>query len=151
MYGFDTASSLGEESKDPGRNAPRAILRALIASFLIGGLILLFALLSVPDLHSKELSVDGLQYVVLSTLGSTIGQIVLWCVVIAITVCELAVHTAGIRLAFAMARDNNLPGRLPARQGQPALPDTGAAGRHHRAGGDRHPAASTSTSRRSSR
>ncbi|MFD9811832.1 APC family permease [Streptomyces sp. NPDC059080] len=109
MYGFDTASSLGEESKDPGRNAPRAILRALIASFLIGGLILLFALLAVPDLHAKELSVDGLQYVVLSTLGSTVGQIVLWCVVIAITVCELAVHTAGIRLAFAMARDNNLP------------------------------------------
>ncbi len=109
MYGFDTASSLGEESKDPGRNAPRAILRALTASFLIGGLILLFALLAVPDLHAKELSVDGLQYVVLSTLGSTVGQIVLWCVVIAITVCELAVHTAGIRLAFAMARDNNLP------------------------------------------
>ncbi|MFF4607236.1 APC family permease [Streptomyces sp. NPDC001339] len=109
MYGFDTASSLGEESKDPARNAPRAILRALLASFLIGGLILLFALLAVPDLHAKELSVDGLQYVVLATLGSAVGQIVLWCVVIAITVCELAVHTAAIRLAFAMARDNNLP------------------------------------------
>lgn len=109
MYGFDTASSLGEESVNPSRNAPRAILRALCASFLIGGLILLFALLAVPDLTSKKLSVDGLQFVVLSTLGHTIGQIVLWCVVIAITVCELAVHTAGIRLAFAMARDNCLP------------------------------------------
>ncbi|GAU65694.1 putative amino acid transporter [Streptomyces sp. NBRC 110611] len=109
MYGFDTASSLGEESKDPARNAPRAILRALLASFLIGGLILLFALLAVPDLHARELSVDGLQYVVLATLGSAVGQMVLWCVVIAITVCELAVHTAAIRLAFAMARDNNLP------------------------------------------
>ncbi|MEV0522882.1 APC family permease [Streptomyces sp. NPDC050439] len=109
MYGFDTASSLGEESLDPSRNAPRAILRALIFSFLIGGLILLFALLAVPDLHAKELSVDGLQYVVLSTLGSTIGEIVLWCVVVAITVCELAVQAAGIRLAFAMARDGTLP------------------------------------------
>ena len=69
MYGFDTASSLGEESMDPGRNAPRAILRALVASFLIGGLILLFALMAVPNLHAKELSADGLQYVVLSTLG----------------------------------------------------------------------------------
>lgn len=109
MYGFDTASSLGEESLDPSRNAPRAILRALVFSFLIGGLILLFALLAVPDLHAKELSVDGLQYVVLSTLGSTIGEIVLWCVVVAITVCELAVQAAGIRLAFAMARDGTLP------------------------------------------
>ncbi|MFE7119459.1 APC family permease [Streptomyces sp. NPDC057654] len=127
MYGFDTASSLGEESVDPGRNAPRAILRALIASFLIGGLILLFALLAVPDLHARQLSVDGLQYVVLSTLGSTIGQIVLWCVVIAITVCALAVHTAGIRLAFAMARDTNLPAasllaRVSPRFQTPVLP-----------------------------
>ncbi|MDI3423609.1 APC family permease [Streptomyces luteolus] len=109
MYGFDTASSLGEESHDPSRNAPRAILRALIASFLIGGFILLFALLAVPDLQAKELSTGGLQYVVLETLGSTIGEIFLWCVVIAITVCVLAVHAAGIRLMFAMARDNNLP------------------------------------------
>ncbi|GGU51321.1 amino acid permease [Streptomyces albospinus] len=127
MYGFDTASSLGEESKDPARNAPRAILRALVASFVIGGLILLFALLAVPDLHSEKLSVDGLQYVVLSTLGSTVGQLVLWCVVIAITVCELAVHTAGIRLAFAMARDNNLPAssllaRVSPRFQTPVLP-----------------------------
>ncbi|MEU9097409.1 APC family permease [Streptomyces sp. NPDC048361] len=110
MYGFDTASSLGEESIDPARNAPRAILRALIASFLLGGLILLFALLAAPDLHAKELSVDGLQYVVKAALGHTIGVVVLWCVVIAITVCALSVQTAGLRLAFAMARDNNLPG-----------------------------------------
>ncbi|MFD7168311.1 APC family permease [Streptomyces violascens] len=109
MYGFDTASSLGEESIDPARNAPRAILRALVASFLLGGLILLFALLATPDLHAKQLSVDGLQYVVKAALGESVGLAVLWCVVIAITVCALSVQTAGLRLAFAMARDNNLP------------------------------------------
>ncbi len=109
MYGFDTASSLGEESHDPSRNAPRAILRALIASFIIGGFILLFALMAVPNLHAEELSTGGLQYVVLETLGDTIGEIFLWCVVVAISVCVLAVQAAGIRLMFAMARDNNLP------------------------------------------
>ncbi len=110
MYGFDTASSLGEESVDPSRNAPRAILRALIASFVLGGLILLFALLSTPNLHSPQLAAHGLQYVVKAVLGGTTGQAILWCVVIAITVCALSVQTAGLRLAFAMARDNNLPG-----------------------------------------
>ncbi|MFD8192613.1 APC family permease [Streptomyces wuyuanensis] len=109
MYGFDTASSLGEESHAPRRNCPRAILRALVASFLIGGLILLFALMAVPDLFAKQLSTEGLQYVVLVTLGPTLGEVFLWCVVVAITVCVLAVHAAGIRLMFAMARDNNLP------------------------------------------
>jgi urea carboxylase system permease len=109
MYGFDTASSLGEESIDPRKNAPKAILRALIASFLIGGLILLFALMSVPDITNPKIAEDGLQYIVLTVLGSGVGTAFLWTVVIAITVCNLAVQTAAIRMMFAMARDNNLP------------------------------------------
>ncbi|WP_326724440.1 MULTISPECIES: amino acid permease [unclassified Streptomyces] len=109
MYGFDTAASLGEESVDPSRNAPRAILRAIIASFVLGGLVLLFALMSVSSLSGEQLSTDGLQYIVLDVLGEDAGKAMLWCVFIAVTVCALAVHTAAIRLAFAMARDNNLP------------------------------------------
>jgi len=109
MYGFDTAASLGEESLDPSRNAPRAILRAIVASFVLGGLVLLLALMSVSGLKGERLSTDGLQYVVLDVLGEDAGKAMLWCVFIAVTVCALAVHTAAIRLAFAMARDNNLP------------------------------------------
>jgi len=109
MYGFDTASSLGEESKNPRKNAPRAILRALVASFVIGGLILLVAMMAVTNIQAEEISTGGLQFIVLDVLGGTIGDIFLWCVVIAITVCALAVHTAAIRMMFAMARDNNLP------------------------------------------
>src|SRR4051812_34241130 len=109
MYGFDTASSLGEETKDPRKNAPLAILRALIASFAIGGLILLGALMAVGNINAEQLSTVGLQYVVLDVFGSTVGKLFLICVVIAITVCNLAVHTAAIRMMFAMARDNNLP------------------------------------------
>ncbi|MDW8807916.1 amino acid permease [Streptomyces scabiei] len=109
MYGFDTAASLGEESLDPTRNAPRAIIRAIVASFLLGGLILLLALMSVSSLKGERLSTDGLQYVVLNVLGPTAGKAMLWCVLIAVTVCALAVHTAAVRLTFAMARDNNLP------------------------------------------
>ena len=111
MYGFDTASSLGEETKDPRRTAPLAILRAVIASFILGGLILLFAIMSVSNINAPEIasSAGGLQFVVLDVLGNTVGKIFLICVVIAVTVCCLAVHTATIRMAFAMARDNNLP------------------------------------------
>lgn len=58
----------------------------------------------------RKLSTDGLQYVVLDVLGPTAGKAMLWCVLIAVTVCALAVHTSAIRPAFAMARDNNLPG-----------------------------------------
>ena len=109
MYGFDTASSLGEESVDPRRNAPKAILRALIASFVIGGLILLTAMMAVSSITNEEIATSGLQFIVLDALGTAIGTIFLISVVIAITVCNLAVHAATIRMAFAMARDNNLP------------------------------------------
>jgi len=109
MYGFDTASSLGEESLNPRKNAPRAILRALIASFVLGGLILLLALMAVRNINAPELSTIGLQYVVIDVLGSALGKVFLVAVAIAITVCILAVHTAAIRMTFAMARDNNLP------------------------------------------
>ncbi|TDK26568.1 amino acid permease [Arthrobacter crusticola] len=111
MYGFDTASSLGEETKDPKRTAPRAILRAITASFILGGLIILFGILAAPDLDDPKLgAVDGgLQHIVLSVLGGPFGKAFLVCIVIAITVCTLAVHAAAIRMMFAMARDNNLP------------------------------------------
>lgn len=112
MYGFDTASSLGEETRDPRRTAPRAILTALIASFLLGGLILLFALMAAPDLSDPALATGagGLQLIVLQSLGGNLGKAFLICIVLAVTVCALAVHTAAIRIMFAMARDNNLPG-----------------------------------------
>lgn len=111
MYGFDTASSLGEETVEPRRTAPKAIARAILASFVIGGGILVFAVLAAPNLEDPQLgeSSGGLQYIVEQVMWGPLGKIFLICIVIAVTVCTLAVHTAAIRLTFAMARDNALP------------------------------------------
>jgi len=111
MYGFDTASSLGEETVEPRRTAPRAILRAILASFVIGGAILAFAVMSAPDLKDPQIgsSGGGLQYIVEQVMWGPLGKVFLVCIAIAVTVCSLAVHTAAIRLTFAMARDNALP------------------------------------------
>lgn len=111
MYGFDTASSLGEETLEPRRTAPQAILRAILASFVIGGAILVFAILSAPHLDDPKLSSGdgGLQYVVEQVMWGPLAKVFLVCIVVAVSVCALAVHTAAIRLAFAMARDNALP------------------------------------------
>jgi urea carboxylase system permease len=111
MYGFDTASSLGEETLEPRRTAPKAILRAILASFVIGGAILVFAVMSAPRLDDPMIgsSSGGLQYIVEQVMWGPLGKIFLVCIVVAVTVCSLAVHTAAIRLSFAMARDNALP------------------------------------------
>lgn len=111
MYGFDTASSLGEETVEPRRTAPKAILRAILASFVIGGAILVFAIMAAPDLKDPKLGEQSgsLQYIVESVMWGPASKVFLVAIVVAVIVCSLAVHTAAIRLMFAMARDNALP------------------------------------------
>jgi urea carboxylase system permease len=109
MYGFDTAGSLAEETHDPRRHAPPAIIRALIAAGIAGLLVILFAEMSVPNIHASQISTSGLPYLVKATLGGTTGDLFLIDSVIAITVCSLAVHTGGIRMIFTMGRDGRLP------------------------------------------
>jgi amino acid transporter len=109
MYGFDTAGSLAEETLDPRKNAPPAILRAVAAAGLAGFLVILLGEMSVPDIHAKELGTSGLPYLVKATLGGTVGNVFLIDSLIAITVCSLAVHAGGIRMIFTMGRDGRLP------------------------------------------
>jgi len=109
MYGFDTAGSLAEETNNPRKNAPPAILRALIAAGIAGLLVILFGEMSVPNIHASQLGTSGLPYLVKATLGGTTGDLFLIDSLIAITVCSLAVHAGGIRMIFTMGRDNRLP------------------------------------------
>src|ERR1700691_4853937 len=127
MYGFDTAGTLAEETNDPRRAAPPAILRALATAALIGGLLILFALMSVKNIHDKNIGLLGLPYIVKQALGNTTGNIFLIDSAIAITVCTLAVCTACIRMLFSMARDGRLPfgsslARVSGRARVPIIP-----------------------------
>ena len=111
MYGFDTAGTLAEETNDPRRRAPRAILRALLAAGVAGGLLIVAGLLAVRDPADVALGqiTGGLHLIVKDVLGPGLGNLFLVAVVFAVTVCALAVHASAVRLIFAMARDNNLP------------------------------------------
>jgi urea carboxylase system permease len=111
LYGFDTAGTLAEETADPRRRAPWAILRALAAAGLAGALLMFFGILSVGDPSNPELGKisGGLPFLVKDVLGTKLGAFLLINVIFAVFVCALAVHAASVRLMFAMARDNNLP------------------------------------------
>jgi urea carboxylase system permease len=109
MYGFDTAGTLAEETADPRRNAPPAILKALAAAALIGGLLILLALMDVKNIHDPNIAGLGLPYIIKQALGNTTGDVFLIDSAVAITVCTLAVMAGCIRLMFAMARDGRLP------------------------------------------
>jgi urea carboxylase system permease len=109
MVGFDSAGELSEETKDPRRTAPKAIIRALCVSGIGGGLLLLAAIMAAPSLTDGNLSSQGLPYVLTSRLGTTVGKLFLCDVTIAICVCTLAIQTASTRMMFSMSRDGVLP------------------------------------------
>src|SRR5450432_627788 len=111
LYGFDTAGTLAEETHDPRKKAPRAILQALLAAGFAGLLVLLFALMAAPDLGMPDLGniSGGLPMLVKSVLGETTGKLFLCNVIFAITVCTFAVQSGAVRLMFAMGRDGYLP------------------------------------------
>ena len=124
FYGFDTAGSLAEETNNPRKHAPGAILRAMVAAFVIGALLILFAIMAEKNLAQGA---GGLPVILKYSLGNTLADVFLICSAIAITVCALAVHTAGIRIMFTMARDGRLPfgskvARVSGRSKTPVIP-----------------------------
>lgn len=109
MIGFDSAGEMSEETRNPRRTAPRTILTALLAGGLLGGLLVLGGLLAAPSLTDGNLAVDGMSYVLTSSLGDGVGRLLLADVAVAICVATLAVQTSAARMIFSMARDGRLP------------------------------------------
>lgn len=127
MIGFDSAGEMSEETHNPRRTAPRTILTALGAAGLLGGLIILGGLLAAPSLTDGRLGVEGLSYVLTSSLGDGVGRALLVDVVVAIAVATLAIQTAACRMLFSMARDGQMPfsdrlAKVNPRTGMPSAP-----------------------------
>ncbi len=115
IYGFDTASTLAEETKNPRREAPRAVLASITGAFVIGAIFLFATLLAIPG-DIKKYSADALAFkaappvdIITVNLPSWAAELYLFVVFAAIYVCCLAIQTSTIRLAFGMARDGKLP------------------------------------------
>ncbi len=116
IYGFDTASTLAEETKNPRREAPRAVLASIIGAAIIGAIFLLAVVIAVPGSMSKFVADINagrdpfpLVTIIQSNFPGWAANLYLFVVFAAIYVCCLAIQTSTIRLAFGMARDGKLP------------------------------------------
>jgi amino acid transporter len=121
IYGFDTASTLAEETRDPRRAAPRAVLYSIIGAFIIGGVFLLGTLMAIPNLHTAIAGAWGPQNIIEANFSHPFATIYLLVVSAAIFVCCLSIMAATIRLGFGMARDNQLPFSKPLSRVSPGL------------------------------
>jgi urea carboxylase system permease len=115
IYGFDTASTLAEETKNPRSAAPRAVLAAVSGAFIIGAVFLFSTLIAIPGDVNKYVADTAAAKVappvsiIQSDLPDWAANLYLLVVFLAIYVCCLAIQTSTIRLAFGMSRDGKLP------------------------------------------
>jgi amino acid transporter len=110
IYGFDTASTLAEETRNPRAEAPKAVLGSVAGAFVIGAIFLWGVLIAVPNLGKAVTGFFGPQTVIESVLSSALATTYLLVVSAAIFVCCMSILTSTIRLCFGMSRDNQLPG-----------------------------------------
>src|SRR5205807_2653435 len=114
IYGFDTASTLAEETKNPRVEAPKAVLASVVGAFIIGTVFLLALIIAIPDMRkfvadAGAAKVTSPADVLNAVLPGWMANVYLLVVLAAIYVCCLAIQTSTIRLAFGMARDGKLP------------------------------------------
>jgi urea carboxylase system permease len=121
IYGFDTASTLSEETRDPRRAAPKAVLFSVVGAFIIGGVFLLGTLMAIPNLGTAVKQGWGPAQIIEANFSHSFATIYLLVVSAAIFVCCLSIMAATIRLAFGMARDNQLPFSRPLSRVSPGL------------------------------
>jgi amino acid transporter len=110
FYGFESAGDIAEETKDAGRQIPKAMRMALIYGG-IGSLILTAALLmAMPETNAVGATVKGGGVpFILSQLSEGVQDFLLCLIIFAFFSCGTSIQGAGSRLAFSYARDGQLP------------------------------------------
>ena len=121
IYGFDTASTLAEETKDPRREAPKAVLASVVGAFVVGAIFLWATLMAVPNMGAAIKGAFGPAQIIDANFSNAFATTYLLVVAAAIFVCCLAIQASTIRLCFGMSRDEQLPGSSLLRAVNPRL------------------------------
>ena len=110
IVGFESAANLAEETHDPERVVPRAMWQAVLASGVLGFIFLVAVTLAAGDPVALAESGTPIADVIDKTLGSVVATLLLLMVVLAIFACGLVIMITGVRLTWAMSRDERFPG-----------------------------------------
>jgi amino acid transporter len=110
FYGFESAGDIAEETKDAGRQIPRAMRHALIWGGIASFILTAGLLLATAKHDPVGAAVAGGIPSILAQLPSWLQDFLLLMIVFAFFSCGSSIQGAGSRLAFSYARDGALPG-----------------------------------------
>ncbi len=111
FLGFDACSQVSEETLQPRRDVPRAILRSLTAVGLVVLLTAMSVTLSFKDTAAAESGevVDPVHASVVEAFGSWADRPFVAVVLVAFIACAVSIQAYISRAIFGMARDGMLP------------------------------------------
>lgn len=110
MYGFDSAGGMAEETVNPTKEVPKAILGSHIATFLVGGFFMFAIIIAIPDVKTAMgKGVDVIPYILNSHFPAWMTDVLLLIVSVAMFVCGLAIQGTAARLLFSYGRDGEIP------------------------------------------
>lgn len=112
IVGFESAANLAEETKDPARVIPKAMVQAVLSLGVLSFLFLIAVTAAAGRIDGVGASATPVATVITAVLGSVIGKILLVLVLVVITIfsCGLVITLSGTRLVYAMSRDERFPG-----------------------------------------
>ncbi len=113
FYGFESAGDISEETKDAGRQVPRAMRHALIWGGVASFILIAALILAIPATKggfATSASLTGGVPYILGQLPSGLQDVLLLLIIFAFFSCGTSIQGAGSRLAFSYARDGALPG-----------------------------------------
>jgi amino acid transporter len=124
LLGLDSAANMAEETQDPRRVVPRAIIRAVATAGAIGMVFLITLAVAVGDVAATTADPAPVAFILEDVLGAGIEKIFLFFICVSMFCCGMIIMTTHTRLTWAMARDRRLPGhqlwsRVPNATGGP--------------------------------
>jgi amino acid transporter len=124
LLGFESAANFAEETQEPRRVVPRAMIRGLVTAGVIGMVFLIAAALATGDVAATTADPAPLAFILEDVLGPSIQKVFLFFICVSMFCCGLITMATNARLVWAMARDRRLPGhqllsRVPNATGGP--------------------------------
>jgi amino acid transporter len=125
LIGFETAANFAEETQNPRRVVPRAMIQAVVAAGVLGLIFLIAAAVATGDVAAATDDPAPVAFILQDVLGPSIEKVFLFFICVSMFCCGLITMATNARVVWTMARDRRLPGhqllsRVPKATGGPS-------------------------------
>ncbi len=105
VSGFDVSGTASEETHNAAAAVPKQAIRANVATLVIGSIVILLLMLSVPSVSGVLESTSPVKYILSSVIGTPLAEVLEVAAVISLLVNGMILQLAGARVLWAQARD----------------------------------------------